>query len=96
MKDVPELLMKGERLIQPETCSLELYMIIIKTWMVEPESRPSFQELHKEFRKMSMDPGKFLAIPGDHLMRLPDYNNAVRTWNPFAKHVYYLNLISKM
>ncbi|CAL8135471.1 unnamed protein product [Orchesella dallaii] len=73
LRDVPELLMKGERLEQPSICTLELYMIVIKTWMVDPEARPSFKELVDEFTKMSRDPGRYLYIKGDPLKKLPSY-----------------------
>lgn len=76
-RDVPEMLVKGERLPQPAICTLELYMIIIKTWMADPEARPSFKELVEEFTKMSRDPGRFLVIQGDKLMRLPSYTQQV-------------------
>ncbi|CAG7730524.1 unnamed protein product [Allacma fusca] len=73
-REVPELLMKGERLEQPPICTLELYMTIIKCWMVDPDARPSFVKLVEEFQKMSRDPGRYLVIPGDKLMRLPSYS----------------------
>ncbi|XP_043238493.1 epidermal growth factor receptor-like isoform X2 [Amphibalanus amphitrite] len=72
-KDVPDLLEKGERLPQPTSCSIEVYMIMIKCWMLDADSRPSFKELADEFAKMSRDPGRYLVIPGDRLMRLPSY-----------------------
>jgi len=84
-RDVPELLNKGERLEQPPYCTLELYMIIIKTWMVDPDARPSFKELVEEFSKMSRDPGRYLVIPGDKLMRLPSYTTQVIIVSPSRK-----------
>ncbi|XP_037089788.1 epidermal growth factor receptor-like [Pollicipes pollicipes] len=72
-KDVPDLLEKGERLPQPGCCSIEIYMIMIKCWMLDADSRPTFRELSEEFAKMSRDPGRYLVIPGDRLMRLPSY-----------------------
>ncbi|XP_035704636.1 epidermal growth factor receptor isoform X2 [Folsomia candida] len=72
-RDVPDLLMKGERLQQPPFCTLELYLIMLKTWVLEPDARLSFRELVEEFAKMARDPGRYLAIPGDKLMRLPSY-----------------------
>ncbi len=72
-REVPDLLEKGERLIQPQICSLEVYMTLIKCWQVEAENRPSFADLVKEFTKMAADPGRYLVIPGDKLMRLPSY-----------------------
>ena len=77
-KDVPDLLEKGERLPQPTSCSIEVYMIMIKCWMLDADSRPSFRELADEFAKMSRDPGRYLVIPGDRLMRLPSYTQQVR------------------
>jgi len=72
-RDVPDLLDKGERLPQPPICTIDVYMIMIKCWMLDAESRPGFKELAEEFAKMSRDPGRFLVIPGDKLMRLPSY-----------------------
>merc|ERR1719232_495028 len=46
---------------------------MIKCWMLDPDSRPGFKELAEEFAKMARDPGRFLVIPGDKLMRLPSY-----------------------
>lgn len=41
--------------------------------MLDAESRPPFKELAEEFSKMARDPGRYLVIPGDKLMRLPSY-----------------------
>lgn len=72
-RDVPDLLEKGERLPQPAICTIDVYMIMIKCWMLHAESRPTFQELADEFAKMARDPGRYLVVPGDKLMRLPSY-----------------------
>ncbi|KAJ3660838.1 hypothetical protein Zmor_005269 [Zophobas morio] len=64
-KDVPELLEKGERLPQPEGCSIDVYMILVKCWILDAEGRPSFKELAEDFSKMSREPGRYLAAPGD-------------------------------
>lgn len=42
--------------------------------MIDAESRPSFNELAEEFAKMARDPGRYLVIEGDTLMRLPSYS----------------------
>ncbi|XP_064646613.1 epidermal growth factor receptor-like isoform X2 [Lineus longissimus] len=73
-RDVPDLLEKGERLPQPSICTIDVYMIMIKCWMLDAESRPSFRELADEFEKMARDPGRYLVITGDKLMRLPSHN----------------------
>lgn len=72
-RDVPDLLEKGERLPQPPICTIDVYMIMIKCWVLDAESRPSFKELTDEFAKMARDPGRYLVIRGDKLMRLPSY-----------------------
>ena len=77
-REVPDLLEKGERLPQPPTCTIDVYMIMIKCWMLDAESRPSFKELADEFAKMARDPGRYLVIPGDKLMRLPSYSPQVK------------------
>lgn len=72
-REVPELLEKGERLPQPSIASIEVYMIMIKCWMLDAESRPCFKELEDDFSKMAQDPGRYLAIPGDKFMRLTNF-----------------------
>ena len=32
-------------------------------WMLDADSRPSFEELREEFAKMARDPGRYLVIP---------------------------------
>uniref|UniRef100_A0A1B6MBK8 Epidermal growth factor receptor n=1 Tax=Graphocephala atropunctata TaxID=36148 RepID=A0A1B6MBK8_9HEMI len=75
-RDVPELLEKGERLPQPPICTIDVYMLMIKCWMLDAESRPTFKELADEFAKMARDPGRYLVIHGDRFMRLPSYNSS--------------------
>ena len=72
-RDVPELLEKGERLPQPQICTIEVYMVMVKCWMLDADTRPSFKELADDFAKMARDPGRYLVIPGDKLLRLPTY-----------------------
>ena len=76
VRELPDLLEKGERLCQPlypVQCSLDVYMILVKCWQEHPEARPNFTDLAKEFTNMAQDPGRYLVIPGDKLMRLPSY-----------------------
>ncbi|KAF6039827.1 Egfr [Bugula neritina] len=69
--EVPELLEKGERLPQPSICTIDVYMIMIKCWVIDADSRPSFSELADEFTKMSRDPSRYLIIEGDAEMGPP-------------------------
>jgi hypothetical protein len=55
-------------------CTIDVYMIMIKCWMLDADSRPSFKELADEFAKMARDPGRYLVIQGDKLMRLPSHS----------------------
>lgn len=70
-RQIPLALEKGERLPQPNIATIDVYMILIKCWMLDVESRPTFSDLATEFTRMAGDPGRFLVIPGDKLMRLP-------------------------
>ncbi|KAI5608840.1 epidermal growth factor receptor precursor, partial [Silurus asotus] len=65
------LLEKGERLPQPPICTIDVYMIMVKCWMIDAESRPRFRELIIEFSKMARDPKRYLVIQGDERMHLP-------------------------
>ncbi|CAH0768676.1 unnamed protein product [Bemisia tabaci] len=74
-RDVPELLEKGDRLSQPRIATIEVYLVMIKCWMLDAESRPSFKDLADDFAKMARDPGRYLVIQGDKHLRLPSYSS---------------------
>lgn len=86
-KEVLGLLEKGERLPQPPICTIDVYMVMVKCWLIEKDSRPSFEELADEFAKMAIDPGRYLVIPGDRYMRLPSYSSQVRCRH--HNYIYY-------
>nr|XP_043883155.1 epidermal growth factor receptor isoform X2 [Solea senegalensis] len=65
------VLEKGERLPQPPICTIDVYMIMVKCWMIDADSRPRFRELIAEFTKMARDPSRYLVIQGDDCMHLP-------------------------
>ncbi|KAG8572621.1 hypothetical protein GDO81_012108 [Engystomops pustulosus] len=69
--DISTILEKGERLPQPPICTIDVYMIMVKCWMIDAESRPKFRELSAEFSKMARDPTRYLVIQGDDRMNLP-------------------------
>uniref|UniRef100_A0A5S6QD49 receptor protein-tyrosine kinase n=1 Tax=Trichuris muris TaxID=70415 RepID=A0A5S6QD49_TRIMR len=73
LHQIPQLLENGERLSQPRTATLDMYMIMIRCWMVDADARPSFKELREIFLKMGKDPGRYLVVEGDALLRLPAY-----------------------
>eukprot|EP00062_Callorhinchus_milii_P012589 gi/632959785/ref/XP_007895819.1/ PREDICTED: epidermal growth factor receptor isoform X2 [Callorhinchus milii] len=69
--EIPSILEKGERLPQPPICTIDVYMIMVKCWMIDAESRPRFRELTSEFCRMARDPPRYLVIQGDDCMHLP-------------------------
>ncbi|XP_039603172.1 receptor tyrosine-protein kinase erbB-3a isoform X2 [Polypterus senegalus] len=64
-QEVPELLEKGERLSQPSICTIDVYMVMVKCWMIDENVRPTFKEIASEFTRMARDPSRFLVIKRD-------------------------------
>ncbi|XP_053715073.1 melanoma receptor tyrosine-protein kinase-like isoform X2 [Synchiropus splendidus] len=60
--EITAVLERGERLPQPPVCTIDVYMIMVKCWMIEPSSRPTFRELIVEFTRMAQDPPRYLAV----------------------------------
>jgi L1 cell adhesion molecule len=73
-KEVLGFLLSGERLKQPAICTIEVYMIMLRCWVADVESRPSFKDMADQFSKWARDPGRYLVIPGDEFMRLPIFS----------------------
>ncbi|XP_030077832.1 receptor tyrosine-protein kinase erbB-2 [Microcaecilia unicolor] len=69
-RDIPELLEKGERLPQPPICTIDVYMIMVKCWMIDSECRPKFCELVTEFSRMARDPPRYIVIQNDAMRDL--------------------------
>ncbi|XP_030624452.1 receptor tyrosine-protein kinase erbB-3b [Chanos chanos] len=61
-QEVPGLLEKGERLSQPPICTIDVYMVMVKCWMIDENIRPTFKELANEFTRMARDPPRYLVI----------------------------------
>ncbi|KAM9785522.1 receptor tyrosine-protein kinase erbB-3b [Neosynchiropus ocellatus] len=64
-QDVPSLLEKGERLSQPHICTIDVYMVMVKCWMIDENVRPTFKELAGDFTRMARDPPRYLVIKVD-------------------------------
>uniref|UniRef100_A0A6I8SHJ1 Receptor protein-tyrosine kinase n=1 Tax=Xenopus tropicalis TaxID=8364 RepID=A0A6I8SHJ1_XENTR len=75
-REIPDLLEKGERLPQPPVCTIDVYMVMVKCWMIDADSRPKFKELAAEFSRMARDPQRYLVIQGDDRMKLPSPNDS--------------------
>ncbi|XP_056897362.1 receptor tyrosine-protein kinase erbB-3b isoform X2 [Takifugu flavidus] len=61
-QEVPSLLEKGERLSQPAICTIDVYMVMVKCWMIDENIRPTFKELASDFTRMARDPPRYLVI----------------------------------
>lgn len=61
-QDIPGLLEKGERLSQPQICTIDVYMVMVKCWMIDENIRPTFKELVSDFTRMARDPPRYLVI----------------------------------
>ncbi|XP_076840273.1 receptor tyrosine-protein kinase erbB-3b isoform X2 [Brachyhypopomus gauderio] len=72
--DVPGLLEKGERLAQPQICTIDVYMVMVKCWMIDENVRPTFKELANEFTRMARDPPRYLVVKNDRNRSVPDEN----------------------
>uniref|UniRef100_A0A3Q3LJR6 Receptor protein-tyrosine kinase n=1 Tax=Mastacembelus armatus TaxID=205130 RepID=A0A3Q3LJR6_9TELE len=65
-QEVPSLLEKGERLSQPHICTIDVYMVMVKCWMIDENIRPTFKELASDFTRMARDPPRYLVIKVRH------------------------------
>uniref|UniRef100_A0A3Q1BMD8 Receptor protein-tyrosine kinase n=1 Tax=Amphiprion ocellaris TaxID=80972 RepID=A0A3Q1BMD8_AMPOC len=63
--EIALVLERGERLPQPPVCTIDVYMIMVKCWMIDPSSRPRFRELMVEFSRMASDPSRYLVVQGE-------------------------------
>ncbi|XP_033097658.1 receptor tyrosine-protein kinase erbB-4-like isoform X2 [Anneissia japonica] len=70
-RDMPEILERGERLSQPPICTIDVYMLMVKCWLLDPESRPTFKQLSDELDRMAKDPSRYLVIQNDGAQTLP-------------------------
>ncbi|XP_068997047.1 receptor tyrosine-protein kinase erbB-3b [Embiotoca jacksoni] len=71
-QEVPSLLEKGERLSQPHICTIDVYMVMVKCWMIDENIRPTFKELANDFTRMARDPSRYLVIKLEGEETAPD------------------------
>ncbi|KAG9269097.1 receptor tyrosine-protein kinase erbB-3-like isoform X2 [Astyanax mexicanus] len=74
--DVPNLLEKGERLAQPQICTIDVYMVMVKCWMIDENIRPTFKELANEFTRMARDPQRYLVVKNDRNSAVSDESHS--------------------
>ncbi|MBV98580.1 Receptor tyrosine-protein kinase erbB-3, partial [Eschrichtius robustus] len=77
LAEVPDLLEKGERLAQPQICTIDVYMVMVKCWMIDENIRPTFKELANEFTRMARDPPRYLVIKSPPGLEEEDVNGYV-------------------
>ncbi|XP_072388296.1 uncharacterized protein Ret [Diabrotica undecimpunctata] len=56
------LLRQGYRMERPDNCSPGLYKIMRNCWSIDPEQRPSFQDLSKWFAKLLEDKMEYINL----------------------------------
>ncbi|XP_037319031.2 receptor tyrosine-protein kinase erbB-2 isoform X1 [Pungitius pungitius] len=69
-REIPDVLEEGERLPQPLICTIDVYMIMVKCWMIDPDSRPRFKDLVSDFSAMARDPPRYVVIQNDEQMSM--------------------------
>ncbi|XP_072181160.1 receptor tyrosine-protein kinase erbB-4-like [Diadema setosum] len=70
-REVPDLLERGERLPQPPICTIDIYMLMVKCWLIDEDSRPTFKQMQDELERMTKDPQRYLVIQNDGINALP-------------------------
>ncbi|CAJ0963890.1 unnamed protein product, partial [Mesorhabditis belari] len=58
------LTIKGQRLAQPSNCSVDLYGVLLRCWVSNPDSRPTFVTLKDDFFRFCRAP--HLYVSGAH------------------------------
>ncbi|XP_035000975.1 receptor tyrosine-protein kinase erbB-2 isoform X2 [Hippoglossus stenolepis] len=69
-REIPDVLEGGQRLPQPPICTINVYMIMVKCWMIDAESRPKFKNLVNDFSVMARDPPRYVVIQNDEQMSM--------------------------
>uniref|UniRef100_A0A3B4GPW4 Receptor protein-tyrosine kinase n=1 Tax=Pundamilia nyererei TaxID=303518 RepID=A0A3B4GPW4_9CICH len=86
-QEVPGLLEKGERLSQPHICTIDVYMVMVKCWMIDENIRPTFKELASDFTRMARDPPRYLVIKLNHVFNQSVFPNLLPSLHPIAVQI---------
>ncbi|CAH1118933.1 unnamed protein product [Phaedon cochleariae] len=62
VQNLYHLLRQGYRMERPNNCSPALYNIMRKCWSLNPQQRPTFQELSKRFEKLLEDNIEYINL----------------------------------
>ncbi|XP_075257220.1 receptor tyrosine-protein kinase let-23-like isoform X4 [Convolutriloba macropyga] len=60
--EMVKVLQDGERLPQPPGATLDLFVVMLKCWLVEPKSRLTFTQIREEMTKMYEDADRYFEV----------------------------------
>lgn len=60
--DLLKKILAGVRLSMPQMVTLNVYNLMIRCWLVDPDSRPTFKDLTSEFNKFAANPHQYIVI----------------------------------
>ena len=62
IEDLVRKILAGVRLSRPKVATLTVYNVLIRCWLVDPEARPTFNDLKNVFGKFVLDPRKYINL----------------------------------
>uniref|UniRef100_A0A3B5LA31 receptor protein-tyrosine kinase n=1 Tax=Xiphophorus couchianus TaxID=32473 RepID=A0A3B5LA31_9TELE len=87
-QEVPSLLEKGERLSQPHICTIDVYMVMVKCWMIDENVRPTFKELASDFTRMARDPHRYLVIKVQMMLEIKSVDQKTEVGRGICRYEY--------
>ncbi|XP_070549506.1 fibroblast growth factor receptor-like [Ptychodera flava] len=63
-KEVIEYLKQGSRMVRPNYCNEDLYLLMMKCWSQKPTRRPKFNDLVHELEEMEGDTEDYVDMKG--------------------------------
>nr|ANP44414.1 epidermal growth factor receptor Smed-egfr-2 [Schmidtea mediterranea] len=69
VREITSYLIQGNRLAQPEICSVDLYQLMCRCWYENANDRPSFETLMSTLSCFHQFPTCYLNIPNDSCLR---------------------------
>ncbi|XP_063722000.1 receptor tyrosine-protein kinase erbB-2-like isoform X2 [Symsagittifera roscoffensis] len=62
VSEMIKVLQDGERLPQPPGATLDLFVVMLKCWLVEPKSRLTFTQIKEEMSRMYEDADRYFEV----------------------------------
>lgn len=79
--EVLEMLLKGERMAQPQGCPDKLYDLMKRCWLVEPKERPDFDEILSKLIEYQTPKKKMTISGNDYKLSPPTKAHSYNTLN---------------